>query len=190
MSGGPGRRWWRRNWWGLAAVGPLLAAALVVGPDHSLDILRDEHTGEVIRPGGDGWVDFAGARLRLAGFGPAELFDDEGAPFRAPGLAGWQATLVIDPQGDPNVLLGCTLELADADGRRYPDGPAALGSAHDANGDGVYVNGCALPYDAPEDGSVPFETIAYFLLPESIAPVSLRVSHYTVEPDYVRLDVG
>jgi hypothetical protein len=187
---GPDRRWWRRNWWGVAAVAPLLAAALVVGPDDSFDTLRNEHTGEVVRPGEDGWVDYGTARLRLAGFGPAELFRDEGEPFVVPGLAAWQVTLEIDPQGDPSALLGCTLELEDGAGRRFMDGPAALGSANDANGDGIYANGCSLPYDAPEDGSEPFETTAYFLLPESIPPVALRISHYTQDPDYVRVDVG
>lgn len=190
MSRGTGQRWWRRNWWGLAAVGPLLAATLVVGPDDSWQILRDEHTQQVARPGEDGWVSYAGVRLRLGEFGPAELFDGEGEPFELPGLAGWQATLVIEPAGDPDALLGCELALEDAAGRRYQDGPAALGSAHDANGDGVYSSSCSLPYDAPQDGSQPFETTAYFLLPESLAPVALRVSHHTQDPDYARLDVG
>jgi len=190
MSSSADRPWWRRNWWGLAAVGPLLAAALVVGPDDSFQVLRDEHTEEIVRPGADGWVSYGDVRLRLAEFGPAELFDDDGEPFRIPGLAAWQVTLVIEPSGDPDALLGCGLELEDAAGRRYQDGPGALGSALDASGSGVYASGCTLPYDAPEDGDAPFETVAYFLLPESNEPVTLRVSHYMQQQTYVRFDVG
>ncbi|HEY8472039.1 MAG TPA: hypothetical protein VIL37_05320 [Natronosporangium sp.] len=189
MSGATGRRWWRRNWWGLAAIAPLLAAAFLVSPDDSFQMLRDEHTERVVSPGADGWASYGPGRLRLAGFGPAELFDSAGEPFQRPGLTAYQATLVVDAPGDGQALLGCAIELEDVDGRRYPDAPAALGSARNAAGDGVYTSNCSLPYDA-EEGQTTFETTAYFLLPSSGQPAALRVSHYEQAPAYVRFELG
>jgi hypothetical protein len=173
----------------VAAVGPLLAAALVFSPANSYQVLRDEHTEQVVRAGPDGWVSFGGARLRMTGFGPAELFDDEQQPFEVPGLTAYQVTLTVETGEDPEALYGCHLELEDPAGRRYPDSPQVLGSANDADGSGLYAADCSRPFDE-EDQTAPFETVGYFLLPESTEPVALRVSHYAQDPAYVRVDVG
>jgi hypothetical protein len=189
MSEGAGGVWWRRNRWALIAVVPLLVGMVYFSPDDSFQVLRDEHTEEVVRPGGDGWVSYGDARLRLAEFGPAELWDDEGRPFQVPGLTAWQATLTVETGADPNALLGCGLELEDVAGRRYLDAPQALASASDATGSGLYSADCTRPFE--EEGQEgPFETVGYFLLPESTEPVALRVTHSTQEPAYVRLDLG
>jgi hypothetical protein len=183
--------WWRRNWWGLAAVVPLLAGVVWISPNDSFQVLRDERTEEIIRPAADGWAAYGEVRLRFAGFGPAELFDDEQQPFEVPGLAAWQATLTVEVGDDPDAFLGCRLELEDAAGRRYLDAPQVIGSAHDAAGSLLYSADCTRPFEEEEAGQTgPFETLAYFLLPESTDPVALRVSHYAQEPAYVRFDVG
>jgi hypothetical protein len=190
MSGATGKRWWRRNWWGITAVVPLLVAVVVVSPSGAYEALRDQYAEEeVVRPGGDGWASYGGVRLRLTGFGPAELWDDEEQPFRVPGLTAWQATLTMEIGDDPEALLGCKLELEDTAGQRYMDAPQVLGSANDADGSGLYAANCTRPYDE-EDENGPFEMVGYFLLPESTEPVALRVSHHTQDAAYVRLEVG
>lgn len=190
MTGATGRPWLRRNWWGLAAVAPLLAAAVYLSPDRSFDILRDELTARAVPVDADGWVSYGEVRMRVAEFGPAELFDDDQRPFEVPGLAAWQVRLTIEPGEERDALYGCEVVLEDAAGRQYLDGPEAIGSAHDATGDGVDGATCAPPYDEQEGSTGPFETVGYFMLPESIPPVAVRVTHNLEEPAYVRLEVG
>lgn len=188
-----GKRWLRRNWWGLAAVVPILAAVLVISPDDSFQVLRKEHTEEQVRPDGDGWASYGGARLRLVGFGQAELVDGDGQPFEIPGgLTAWRVTVGVDTGGDPEVLLGCEFELEDATGRRYGESPQALAAAYEIGPDGaegLELADCAPPYDA-EDETAPFETVGYYLLPATAEPAVLRVTQFENEPAYVRLDVG
>jgi hypothetical protein len=192
MNSPPGSPWWRRNRWGIAAVVPLLAAAMWFSPDDSFRTLRDEHLEEVVAPGDDGWASYRGARLRLTGFGPAELSDEDGQPFRVPGLTAWQSTITIEAGADPEALSGCRIELEDAAGRRYLESPQALGSASGPGGGGLYAADCVAPLDESGDHHLPgpFEVVGYFLLPESIDPVALRISQYVRTSDYVRLDVG
>jgi hypothetical protein len=190
-----GRRWSRRNWWGLAAILPLLVAVVVFAPDYAFQTLREQNTEQVVRPGGDGWASYGGARLRLAGFGRAELVDGDGEPFSVPGgLTAWRVTVGVDlGGGDLEALIGCDFELEDTAGRRYSESPQALAAAYELSPDGFVegldLSSCTPPYDA-EDETAPFETVGYFLLPESTEPVALRVSQFEQVPAYVRLDVG
>lgn len=189
MSRAPGSRWWRRNWWGLVAAVPLMAVLVLVSPDQSLDRLRNAHTEEVVRPDANGWVSYGGARLRLTGFGPADLRDGDGLPLSTPGLRAWQVTLTVQADTDPSALPGCTIELEDPAGLRYREGPQALAAAYDTAGSGLYAASCSPPYDQPNQAA-PFEVVGYFLLPEDTAPVALRVSNFVQEPAYVRIGVG
>jgi hypothetical protein len=192
MSEPSGSPWWRRNRWGIVAVVPLVAAAMWFSPDDSFQTLRDEHLEEVVRPGDDGWASYGGGRFRLTGFGRAELSADDGQPFRVRGLTAWQATITIEAGADPEALVGCRIELEDAAGRRYLDAPQALGSASAPGGGGLYAADCTPPLDESGENPLPgpFETVAYFLLPESIDPVALRISQYVQTSAYVRIDVG
>jgi hypothetical protein len=189
-----GKRWLRRNWWGLAAVAPLLAVALWFSPDDSFQALRNEHVEQVVRPGPDGWASYGGARLRVVGMEQVEFRNGDGEPFEIPGgLTAWRVTVGVDTGGDPEALLGCEFELEDAGGRRYSESPESLAAAYELTPDG-FVEGldradCAPPYDA-EDETAPFETAGHYLLPVLAEPVALRVTQFEERPAYVRLDVG
>lgn len=188
-AGGDGRErgWWRRNWWGLAGVLPILAAAVLLSPNESYDRLRDARP-QAVTPDPQGWVDYRGARLRLAEFGPAELRDSLGGPFPLPAeVRPWQAIIRLERLPEPDTLSGCEIELEDAAGRRFGSAPSELAAAYGPDGSGLPLLSCVSFDEATELG--PFDVVASFLLPASARPVALRLTHFLQVPEYVRLPV-
>lgn len=186
-GGGRGRGWWRRNWWGLAGVLPILAAAVLLSPSESYDRWRDSRP-RAVTPDAQGWVDYGGARFRLAEFGPLELQDSLGGPFPLPaGVRAWQATVLVERQPEPDTLSGCEIELEDAAGRRFGTDPSELSSAYGPDGSSLPLTGCFSFDEGTELG--PFEVVATFLLPAAARPVALRLTHFLREPAYARLAV-
>jgi hypothetical protein len=183
-------RWWRRNWWGLLALAPVLVAIVLLSPDEPYQTWWKAEPREPVHTRADGWVSYAGARLRLAQLAPAQLLDAAGEPFPVPeGLRAWQATVTIEPGADPEALAGCELRLEDGDGRLFGSGPSELDEAELADGDLFFADSCYPPED-DEAGGGGFETVAVFLLPAAADPAALRVSVLAQLPVYARLEVG
>lgn len=179
-------RWWRHNWWGLLAVVPVLAALVVLSPTDSYQAWRDAEPREEVRPDAEGWVDYAGGRVRLEDVSPAEVADGLGQPYPVPvGLRAWRATVSVEAVGDPDALLGCELQLEDAQGRLFGNDPQELADAHL---DGEWFAGYRC--SSPEEGEERFQTVALFALPALAEPVALRVTHFEAMPRYVRFDVA
>jgi hypothetical protein len=174
---GPG--WWRRNWWALLVVLPLVV--LTIGPD--LPDLYAKWQGveptERIRATSDGWVPFGGGRLRLVSLERArDLKDHTGKPFPLPGSVQiWQATLELDAR-DGVPLSGCTIVLEDVRGRTFTANPREL-----INADLDYAS-CQRPYKVPK--TAPFTTVASFLTP-GVAPAGVQVTLPSELPRYVWL---
>lgn len=179
-------RWWRHNWWGVLAMLPVLVALVVLGPTDAYEAWRDAEPREEIRPGADGWVDYAGGRIRLGDVSPAEVADGSGQPYPVPaGLRAWRVTVSVEAAGDPDTLLGCELQLEDGQGRRFGNDPQELA---DAYLDGEWFAGYQC--SPPEEGVERFETVALFALPASAEPVALRVTHFAAMPRYVRFELA
>lgn len=182
-------RWWRRNWWGLLAVVPVLALLVWLSPDHSYEQWRDAEPREEVRPGADGWVSYGGARLRLEQVGSARVEDSLGAPYPVPdGVRAWGATVTIGVTGDdPEALLGCELRLEDEQGRLFGSQPQELLGAYL---DGEPVDGTLCTPSLEQEGQEQFQVRALFALPENVEPAALRVTQFEALPAYVRFDTG
>lgn len=186
MTAAAGRGWWRRNWWGLLALLPVLVAAVALSPNDSYEVWRTAEPREAIGPGQDGWVDYGGTPLRLDTVAPADMRDDTGEPYPLPGLRAWQARVTFGRIADlDNSLSGCAFLLEDEAGRRFGDHPTELGEAELA-GEGFTSPTICQP-DEPEDES--FQEIALFLLPASARPAALLLTASDQLPAYVRFEL-
>lgn len=176
----PARGWWRRNLWGLLALVPLFALAVAPAAKDGWDLYNRIEAHEAVTAGADGWVTYSGARMRLVELAPATgLKNYREQPFTPPkGVRVWRATLAFETP-DPKALSACGIELEDRAGRRYSDAPDELSGAAD------------LPYPscAPEDENTPspYQTFAYFALPESATPAAIRIIRGTELPRYAHL---
>ena len=178
MSGG----WWRRNRWGLVALLPALLGASALDLGDGYDRFWNSQPRAPVGPGADGWVAFAGARVRLAALAPAEdLREYGGQPFAPPpGVRVWRAAIAFDGAAPGGALAGCRLLLEDAAGRTFDAGPTELRRAR------TPIAGCTPPSGARG----PYETVAYFVTPAGARPVAVRVVLFTKLPAYARLTAG
>jgi hypothetical protein len=181
------RSWWRRNLWGLLLLPVLIIALLGLN-------LRDGYEyyqrSQALEPQSaastDGWVDFSGARLRLADFAPADL-DSGGKPIVVPsGIKVWRAVIEFRAT-DPTALRGCQILLEDDQERLYGVRPAELNKAR------IPFPGCT-PDTSGAAGTAAgasdtYLTEAFFVAPNGARPVALRVTIATKLPRYVRLTV-
>ncbi|MPZ26883.1 MAG: hypothetical protein GEV12_10805 [Micromonosporaceae bacterium] len=187
MTAAGGRGWWRRNWWGLLALVPVLVTAVALSPNDAYEVWRTAQPREAVGPDRDGWISYGGTRLRLAAVVPADLRDpDTEEPYQLPpGLQAWQATVTFGRLADPdNSLLGCAFLLEDEAGRRFGDHPTELGGAELAGGS---IGPTICRPDEPEDDT--FEAIALFLLPESTRPAALLLTASDQLPAYARFEL-
>jgi hypothetical protein len=169
--------WVRRNQWGLLALVPALVLALWSSAVDGYRLYWQSAPRTPVSGAPGGWVDYGGARLRLAELVPAtDLVDFDGHPVTLPaGTKPWRARIAVDP-----ALAGCRLLLEDATGRTFGAGPAELERAQ------VPFASCAP--DKASGGA--FETVAYFVLPAGARPVAVRVAVANALPRYARLIAG
>jgi len=183
MNGAAHGGWWRRNRWGLAALIPALVAASAVDVGDAYHRLWKSQPRRPVTPSADGWVSFAGGRVRLGELAPAtDLGDRDGGSFAAPaGVRVWRAEIVFDT-GARDAFDGCRLLLEDAAGRTFDAGPAELRGAR------IPYASCVAPRTPPPAaGSTTFQTMAYFALPASARPVAVRLMLLKQLPAYARL---
>ncbi|GAA4715129.1 hypothetical protein [Phytohabitans rumicis] len=171
--------WWRRNLWGLLALVPVLALAMGPGVKEGLDVYNRVDFHEAVNPGADGWVSYSDARIKLAELAPTtDVKTYGGEPFPVPaGTRVWRATITFEAS-TTKAVGGCTLALEDKDGRMFGPNPDEL--------DGARVG---FPACTPEDDNAPspWQTVTYFVLPESATPAAVWVSRATSMPRYARL---
>lgn len=190
MTAEGSRGWWRRNWWGLAAVLPVLVVAVALSPNEAYQSWHSAQPREPVGPDRDGWVHFAGTRLRLVALQPADLRESfTGEPYPVPpGLRVWQAVVTFGQLTDPDhQLLLCDFLLEDAAGRRYSDDPSELDSVELPDGSSYYPSLCRPDEEEAAAGS--FDAVALFLLPVSAEPAALLLTATDQLPSYVRIPV-
>lgn len=173
--------WWRRNRWGVAALVPVLAATVALNWGDAYDKYWKSQPREAVTASDDGWVSFAGARMRLAGLGPGnDLTVFGGKPFPAPsGTTVWKARIAF-AGAQPDDLAGCAILLEDAAGRTYEASPAELSEARGAG----FVS--CTPSIEDEDRTE-YERAAYFITPAGTRPSAVRITLRTQTPRFARL---
>jgi hypothetical protein len=174
--------WWRRNLWGLIALLPILGLALGPTLKESLDLYNRVDAHDAVLPGGDGWVSYSDARIRLVSFGPAtDLKTYDGEPFQPPARTKvWKATLAFDA-ASKDAVTGCTLALEDSEGRIFSANPTELSGAR-----------ARFPACTPEDDNAPspWQVDMYFMTPEAAQPAAVRVTRGLQLPRYARLETS
>jgi hypothetical protein len=172
---------WRRNVWGLIALVPVLVATLWLTLGDAYDIYWKRYPREPVVAGGDGWISYGGARIRLIGLAPAHnLKDYSGKPWTPPASSrAWRATISFQ-LADPKAKIGgCTLALEDSAGHTYHANPSELHGAR------TPYAGCTQ--DTLATPAPTFELAAYFVLPADAKAVALRVTLAAELPRYARL---
>ena len=174
--------WWRRNRWGLIALVPVLATTVWLSWGDAYDRYWKRQPNEPVRAGSDGWVSFAGARMRLEGLGEGEhLTVFGGEKFTPPsGTAVWEARIAFDAP-KPDDLGGCQIKLQDSAGTIYDASPVELSSVR-VGAERVGFASCTPDFD--ETAKTKYERAAYFLTPASIRPAAVRIILPTQNPRY------
>lgn len=164
--------WWRRNWWGLALLLPLVAGLFTLNARY---LYEANFLDQPRRPAP---VDASGAavldelRAIVDSFDPVPANDPELASHYVTvpdSLRLWRAVVTFD--GPEDILWRCEAQLVDQQGRSYP--AAALG---------LLTLGAKC---APGESDPTF----YFLLPEQAHPQALRFIWPELLPRYIRLPV-
>jgi hypothetical protein len=165
--------------WGLIALLPVLALAFGPSVKEALDDYNRLHPHEAVLPGGDGWVTYGEARIRLVEFGPAtDLTTRSGEPFQPPpNTKVWRAAIEFDASSH-DAVAGCDLLLEDTQGREFSANPVEI------SGVGSLFAGCT-----PEDDNAPspWQVELYFVTPASAQPEAVRVIRDLQLPRYARL---
>ena len=181
MSDGVG--WWRRNRWGLRALLPALVAASAIDLGDAYHRFWRSQPRRPLTPAADGWVSFAGGRVRLGELAPATDLRERagGAVDPRRGVRGGRAVVVF-AAGARDTFEGCRLLLEDDAGRTFDAGPAELRAAR------VPTPSCVAPRTPPPaSGQTTFQTMAYFALPAAARPVAVRLMLLEQLPAYARL---
>jgi hypothetical protein len=175
------RGWWRRNWWGLLALLPVLALAVGADAKDLRDRLREDPidpTVPIVTPLGT-WVGYGGGDLRMVALQEVTgLTGYGGEPFPLPaGVRAWRATLEFRDPAEK--LGGCQVFLLDRADRRFEPDPAELRGAKKSFGS------CSPEFDAAPAPT--FRREFYFVLPSGARPAAVGLALATEHPDYVRL---
>jgi hypothetical protein len=174
-------QWWRRNRWGLVALVPALALAFYAPVHDFYQRYWFDKPRQPLSAASGGWVDYAGARMRLVDLRDVthEVTDYDDKPFPLPaGVRIWRATLEFIA-ADSEKILGCRLAMESAAGSTFDANPNELSGA-DVRYAGCAPSGLGTP--PPQ-----YQTVAYFVLPSSARPVAVRVTLETLLPGYARL---
>jgi hypothetical protein len=178
----PVNGWWRRNRWGLVALVPALALALGPSVKNGYERMTQTEPRRAVVAGADGWVPYAGARMRLAELtATTESTDQDGKPLSLPeGVRVWRARVFFE-MSTPEGIKGCSPWLEDHDGRLFSANP-------------IELTGLRLSYaDCGPDsgaGGPRYEKVFHFVMPESSAPAALRVVNRVQVPRYARMPAG
>jgi hypothetical protein len=174
--------WLRRNRWGLIALLPVLAATIGLSWGDAYDTYWKSQPREPVKAGSDGWVSFAGARIRLADLSAGtDLTDFGGDKFVPPsGTAVWKARLMFDAARTDG-LRGCLIKLQDAGGRTYEARPPEL------SGSRARSTGCTPSLE--DEGKTRYEAVAYFVTPSWARPAGVRITMALQYPRYVLLQL-
>jgi hypothetical protein len=189
-TGQPGRaggdlvtgRWWRRNWWGLVALVPALALAFYAPVKDLNDRYGAGKPRQAVYSTPGGWVEYAGARMRLVDLARADDVKDYGGKVvtLAGGARIWRATLEFAVP-DPDTIGGCELLLESSGGSTFSNGPNELGHAD------VVDQGCLPDILAKPAPGAAYRADSYFVLPATARPVAIQVTLATKLPQYARL---
>jgi len=173
-------RWWRRNWWGLLALVPALALAFYAPVKDARDQYWLSKPHEPVSAAADGWVSYAGARMRLVALVPAtDVKDFSGKPVSLAGGAQiWRATIAFKAP-DPTKIDGCELALESSDGATFEANPSELTRAD------VHYASCAP--DTSAKPGLEYQAVAYFVVPRTTRPVAVWVILATKLPRYAWL---
>ncbi|WP_029138293.1 hypothetical protein [Nakamurella lactea] len=193
------RGWWRRNAVALAALLPVVAAAVWVSSADARDRYLDHANHQQVGPGADGWIVLGDSSFRLDELAPLDAADltaiaGPGTALPA-GTMAWQLTGTLRTSTQTPTL--CGLSVQASDGRRYSAGPRDLGDG--------YLNDC-LRIDLPPAPADPAATAptassepsapadlpgtALFLIPADATPQQLRIADRYQAPTLGLADVG
>jgi hypothetical protein len=183
--------WLRRNRWGLVALVPVLAATVSLQWGDVYDRYWRNEPRQPVTASRDGWVAFAGARMRLTGLGPGtDLEAFGGEPYQPPdGTAVWRAKISFDAP-NPDDLAGCEIAMADADGRTYEASPSELASTRAGFASCTPSSsdeGTAGRDAKAGGGTTKYEQTVYFLTPSATRPAGIRVTLRSEYPRYALL---
>ncbi|MDI1459822.1 hypothetical protein QEZ54_02470 [Catellatospora sp. KI3] len=193
------RGWWRRNAWGLVALGPALAAMAFAALLPNLDQWRRREL-PVLSAAADGSVSMAGARVTLVELTEAQLTTYGGKPFELPhGVMAWRAVLRLE-SADPTRNDYCEIALEDAAGRVFETGadeidradigfatckadpsPAPALTPSAAPGTAAAVPSPTTGPGTTPAGSGVYQTVAYFATPVGTEAVAVRL-HFPSDP--------
>lgn len=178
------RGWWRRNLWGLLAL-PVLLLGL---PGLNAGLLYERNVTLMPRepiPGTIGHpVQYADAQLRLVSLEQVEpTVEIVGRGHTlGPGLAIWRSVMAVEAHPE-STISSAQIELEDAEGRRYRNAPSEL---HGLNSFSI-IGLAPDTLDKPRPN--PYTSTSYFVLPEGIRPVALRITYDPELPRFVRFAV-
>jgi hypothetical protein len=182
-----GPSWWRRNVWGLVALVPAFALALGPGVKDGYDEFWKAKPHQAISATADGWVNYAGARMRLTDLvRVTDLVDFDRKPVTLPdNMQAWRARIAFQAPDDSQ-LGGCRILLEDRSGRTFGSEPGELSRVK------VPLSGCSRDTTTATSGPSPaqpgsFETVAYFVVPVGTQPVAVRITLLTELPSYALL---
>lgn len=160
--------WWRRNRVALPAMVVTLAALAWPMSEPARELWWPSQPRVAHQAGGEGWAAIGEVRVRLAGFGQAEIAADE----LPPGLTVWRAEIEAEGAAES---MPCDALLADSNGRTYPPGSRHLPSFDDQS--------FGLECGAGDDSG----GVVYFLVPDEVRPAYVRVIARDLLPDYWEL---
>lgn len=183
LAKGRPKSWWRRNLWGLVAVLPLLAFAVVLRWDDIYWRYWRSQAHVPLVAAQQQWVGFSGAEMRLVEFGPATgLVASGGKPFEPPaGVKAWRAVIEFKVP-DQERLAGCSISLEDTRARTYSMAPNELSRAR-----GLGFETCTASGDAD---STNYRSTVYFVMPSDAEPAAVRIIRATEFPNFARLSIG
>jgi len=176
------RGWWRRNFIGLIAVLPMLAAMFAFDYKNFYTEFWGNQPHEPITASVNSWVQLDQARMRLVDFAPVpQVKDFLGDPVQLPaGTKVWKAVVEFDVP-DSKAVMGCEITLADSTQRLFGAGPRELDKAD------LPIPSCDPDFD--HENAKDYQNTFYFIAPADAKPAAVHITRSTQLPKYVNLTV-